>query len=511
MRCPTSSPIFILGVPRSGTTLLRAILDSHSAIACGPETPWLAAHQPRSVQGLLRFLRDEKHGYCASFGMSKDLATAAVRTLVSELMDAYAASRGKRRWAEKTPDNVLFADFLFDLFPRARAIHLVRDGLDVAASTSIIAPHRRGISAWHEKNLSFGPGVAVANTPFAALLRWRHWNAIVARALEARTVLRVDYESLVAEPDRTVRTIMDFVGEPFEPAMLDYAGHAHDLPEWEWGSADVRAHGAIRADRVGRAAADLDPLAREILGPLASAQRVPIEPAAALAAVDQLQSPLFRRYMEYVNAFAAPLGLKTFTNWSKVWEYPWLWFRALARVDWAARPRLVDLGSELSPMPWIAALLGARVTLVERNRKVEPIWASLRDRLRVDVDWVYADSDRIPLDSDSADVLTSFSVIEHQPDQRAAIDEAARVLRPGGVLGLSFDICEPEMGMTFPAWNGHAMTLRDADAAFTHPAFGQTRPPDWNRADLAPFVAWHRQSAPHHNYASGAIVLRKLA
>lgn len=504
-----TSPIFVLGVPRSGTTLLRTILDSHSAIACGPETPWLGAHQPRSVQGLLNFLRDERQGYCASFGMPREVATDAARRLVSDLMGAYAASRGKRRWAEKTPDNVLFADFLFEMFPEARAVHLVRDGLDTAASTSIVAEHRKGISAWHERNLSLGPGVAVANTPFAALLRWRHWNGVVSRSLEGRASLRVRYEELVSEPERTVRAVMSHIGEPFEPGMLDYARHEHDLPAWEWGSADVRAHGSIRTDRVGRASTDLDALTREILMPMAREGPGRVEVSAALASVAELQSPRFRRFMGFVNAFAAPLGLKTFTNWSKVWEYPWVWFRGLSGLDFGSRPRVVDLGSELSPMPWILALLGARVTLVERNRKMESAWSSLRDRLRVDVDWKFVDDDRIPLADGTADVLTSFSVIEHQPDRRAAVEEAARVIRPGGLFALSFDVCEPGMGMTFPEWNGRAMTLGEAEEVYGHAAFGGRGRPEWDTGLLGPFVAWHRESAPHHNYASGAMVLRR--
>ena len=79
-----------------------------------------------------------------------------------------------------------------------------------------------------------------------------------------------------------------------------------------------------------------------------------------------------------------PLGLRTFTTWSKVWEYPWLWFNVLAGVRWPGL-RLVDLGSELSPMPWVAAMLGARVTLVETDAKWVPLWQKLRAGLGVEV------------------------------------------------------------------------------------------------------------------------------
>lgn len=504
-------PIFILGVPRSGTTLLRTILDSHPAIACGPETPWLGGHQPRSVMELWRFLREDRHGYCASYGMPREVVTAAAREFVSRLMNDYAASKGKTRWAEKTPDNVLYVDFLLELFPEAKVVHLVRDGLDVAMSTSVVAEHRKGISDWHEKNLSLAPGVApVANTPFNALLKWNHWNRLIERSLAGREHFRLSYERLVSEPEAALRELMAFVGERFEPAMLDYTKAKHDYPDWEWGSADVKLAGGIQRARVGRARRELPPVQLEVLAPLAGGvQAKGPSPAAALASVGEIESERFRYLMECVNGFAGPLGFRTFTNWSKVWEYPWLWFGALAGTDWP-RAHLVDLGSELSPMPWICALLGAKVTLIETNQNCEPIWTNLRDLLRVNVDWKIVDSERIPLDDNSADILTSFSVIEHQPSKPAAIAEAARVLKPGGILALSFDICEPDMGMSFPEWNGRALTLGEFEREiWLHPAFGNRDRPAWNTQDIPAFLEWHRQSAPHHTYAVGAAVLRK--
>lgn len=508
---PSQAPIFILGVPRSGTTLLRTLLDSHPNIACGPETPWLGAHQPRSVMELWRFLRQERHGYAKSFGMPPATATAAARGFVSHLMDEYARAKGKRRWAEKTPDNVLYIDFLAELFPEAKWIHLTRDGLDVAASTSIVAPQRKGISEFHEKHLYMTPVVApVANSPFTAALRWSHWNRIIERGLSGREHLRVGYERLVTEPEPMLRELMAFLAEPFDPAMLDYARKPHDYPDWEWGSADVKAAAGIGRDRVGRGRRELGEPASGILTPIASTGRAePPAPVATLASVAELESDRFRLFMDWLNGFAGPLGLRTFTNWSKIWEYPWLWFHALERL---ARPgtHLVDLGSELSPMPWVCALLGAKVTLVETHPGAVPLWTSLRDGLRVDVNWKIADSERIPLPDSSADLLTSFSVIEHQPDKPAAIREAVRILKPDGTLALSFDICEPSMGMAFPEWNGRALSLREfEDVIWQNAAFGSQPRPAWNLADIPAFLAWHRQSAPHHTYTVGAAVLRK--
>ncbi len=222
-----------------------------------------------------------------------------------------------------------------------------------------------------------------------------------------------------------------------------------------------------------------------------------------------LADPAYAAFMRNLNAFAGPLGLHQFIDRSKVWEYPWLWFNALGRIGFAGA-RVIDLGSQSSPMPWAMAVLGAHVTLVEASPSCIPIWRRAKDRLGVRVDWVLTDSHRIPLDDGAADVVTSFSVIEHQPDKPGAVAEAARVLRPGGLFALSFDICEPDMGMTFPDWNGRALTLHEFEGlVWRHPALNAPEPPGWNLEDIPGFLTWHRTTAPHHNYVVGAAVLRK--
>ena len=119
-----------------------------------------------------------------------------------------------------------------------------------------------------------------------------------------------------------------------------------------------------------------------------------------------------------------------------------------------ASKHIVDLGSEISPKPWFLASMGASVKLIETDSQWIDVWLNLREKLQVDVTWHFVSNEKFPMPDSCADALISFSVIEHQTNKGLAIDEVARVLKPGSTFAISFDICEPEMGMTFPEWNG---------------------------------------------------------
>jgi SAM-dependent methyltransferase len=237
-----------------------------------------------------------------------------------------------------------------------------------------------------------------------------------------------------------------------------------------------------------------------------SGKRIP--PAGPrLASVAELESPEFRAIMTDINGFAGKHGLRQFTDWSKVWEYPWLWTRGLDAISWPGKS-LVDFGSEISPVPWLLASRGARVTLIETDRQWLPHWEALRRELGVEVDWRFVADDSLPLPDASADAVTSFSVIEHQNDKARAVSEIARVLKPDSPLFLSFDICEAAMGMTFPDWNGRALTLDEFEREiWEHPKFRNAGRLEWNVSDIPSFKEWHLRSAPHHNYVTGTAVL----
>jgi SAM-dependent methyltransferase len=154
--------------------------------------------------------------------------------------------------------------------------------------------------------------------------------------------------------------------------------------------------------------------------------------------------------------------------------------------------------------------MGARVHLVETDARDIPNWRQWRVELGVEVDWQITDSERLPFSDQSMDVVTSYSVIEHQASKQRAIEEVARVLKPGGLLAISFDVCEPELGMSYPPEYGRALSMREfEDLVWRHEAFDSARDLDWNVGDIPEFLQWHRKGNPAHNYTVGAAILRK--
>ena len=250
-------------------------------------------------------------------------------------------------------------------------------------------------------------------------------------------------------------------------------------------------------------------VARSLMPGAASRRHVTAK--AALGSVDELRSVPYRSFMAHLNALAEDNKLQPYhDNWSKVWEYPWIWFNSLCDLELQDK-KILDIGSGKSAMPWLFALLGAEVMMVETGREDVPLWSRIRQRHQLKIGWRIVSDEELPFDDNTFDVVTSFSVIEHQPDKAAAVAEAARVLKPGGVFGVSFDLCQAEWGMRYPASLGKALCVEEFEEfVWRHPAFdngGQTL--DWKIEQCADFLKWHYSGDRDSYYVVGAAILKK--
>ena len=209
---PTPPPFFILGCPRSGTTLLQILIDSHPDIAIPPESfifdrfgPILDTYGDLSDPQRLRelavdALADERIRDWSLAATPAELLARVREPGAAGLFDAlfmlYAEQHGKKRWGDKTPQHALRIPELLSVFPQARIVHLVRDGRDVAESTARIA---------------IGPCSILA-----IARRWnRYMTAVEAAAagLPRLQFLEVRFEDLVRDPAGLRGRIMAFIGE----------------------------------------------------------------------------------------------------------------------------------------------------------------------------------------------------------------------------------------------------------------------------------------------------------
>ena len=212
----TPPPFFVVGCDRSGTTLLRLILDRGGEVAIPTESMTLVdfareADAPLATDAAFDRLARAvwRHPKIREWGLAGNpprregrTGAAAYRAALEAPYLAYARGRGAARWADKTPLYVLHAGLIRRTFPEARIVHIVRDGRDVALSLL---------------RVPFG-----AANVWAAAHQWR--DAVDAGDAAAErygdAVLTVRYEDLVAEPEATVRRVCAFCELTFRPEML---------------------------------------------------------------------------------------------------------------------------------------------------------------------------------------------------------------------------------------------------------------------------------------------------
>jgi hypothetical protein len=216
-------PLFIIGTERSGSNLLRLILNSHEAVHV-PHPPHVVhyfapleryygdlrekARFERLVADVLRLVRTHIHRWELPI-TAQELARAArwrdVFGVTAGLYDLALEASGKAFWGCKSTFMIDHVETVLRHYPAARFIHLVRDPRDVAASSkrSVFNPYHPALTArlWCRQQMT-----------------GRELHLRVGRD----SLLRVRYEELLSAPEETVAQVCAFLGEPFDVKMLRF-------------------------------------------------------------------------------------------------------------------------------------------------------------------------------------------------------------------------------------------------------------------------------------------------
>lgn len=213
-------PFFVVGNPRSGTTLLRFILSSHPRIYIPGETGFIPFLQRdveaelslADVQDILERIGQLNHAWD---GMVDDVPIfyqALPEPRLAHVLDVLyrqkIAEHDAVRWGDKTPSYVLYVPVLSEIFPTAQFVHLIRDGRDATLS----AQKKWGARNWYMDNYYL----------------IKNWARCVEQGREAGRLLgsdrylEVHYEALVQHPESTLEQLCAFLGEDFYAGMLDH-------------------------------------------------------------------------------------------------------------------------------------------------------------------------------------------------------------------------------------------------------------------------------------------------
>jgi hypothetical protein len=233
--------VFIVGCPRSGTTLLKRMVDAHPQIAITPETHWIPRYFRKRIgltrEGLLtrefipRLLEYYKFpNLRISPEDLEELMPPAESVhyadFVSAIFDLYGKRKQKHFVGDKTPGYVQDLPLLHDLWPAAKIVHLIRDGRDVCLS----------VLEWKRAYRITGRFRTWNEDPVSTTALW--WERFVRLGRECGSGLgpslyhEIRYESLVADPEDECAALCSFLNLPFDDGMIRFhEGHTRADPE----------------------------------------------------------------------------------------------------------------------------------------------------------------------------------------------------------------------------------------------------------------------------------------
>ncbi|MGH9215236.1 MAG: sulfotransferase family protein [Acidimicrobiales bacterium] len=241
-------PVFVAGLERTGTSLMYALLASHPRIAMTRRTNlWTHfygqygdlgddANLERCLDTMMRYrrivkLRPDRERLRHEFRTGE----RTYGRLFALLSQQHAERLGKPRWGDKSLNTERYARPIFDAYPDARILHMIRDPRDRFASS---------LTRWQRRRGGIGAGTA-------------EWLASARLALrnardhpDAYRLIR--YETVVSAPEQSMRDVCDFIDEPFAPEMLSLQGAPQFSGRGSNSSYGQRAPGTITTTSVGR-------------------------------------------------------------------------------------------------------------------------------------------------------------------------------------------------------------------------------------------------------------------
>jgi len=235
-------PIFVLGCPRSGTTLLQLMLHAHARIAIPPETRFvITTYEARNTFGdlrdegsrraLARSIVADRSTLFYDLGLDADEIADQIAdgpptlgSAIGTVFRGYAARFGKPRWGDKRPGYYQYIPALMRMFPDAQIVNLIRDGRDCVASLLSMP--------WFKADI------------YAAICSWTEaidCGRQAARRLADDAYFELRYEDLVADPAARLTDLCGFLGEEYDPAMAEpHKIAASTIPERKTWHADTQ-------------------------------------------------------------------------------------------------------------------------------------------------------------------------------------------------------------------------------------------------------------------------------
>jgi len=223
--------VFLVGSPRSGTTMLKRMINAHPLVAITRETHWIPRYYEkrkgvtedgRITERLIEYLFEHhrfeqmKMKRSALLKIVRDQPELTYTSLVSQIFDNYGRRKKKPLVGDKTPTYVRKLPILHKLWPAARIVHLIRDGRDVWLS----------MKNWRMASKAAGKFESWNVDPLVTTALW--WKALVGMGRRDGKVIGSDlycefkYEHLVAQPDVECRELAHFLGLPHVEAMERY-------------------------------------------------------------------------------------------------------------------------------------------------------------------------------------------------------------------------------------------------------------------------------------------------